>query len=352
MTTVNGIWVPSHAPRRPTGVGLLDIVEVYDVADPKIALGANFEIEPAQATRYPDLLQGGLLEVAPDTVNADTAIIALIGGVPGTYTFKDGATLLGEIVVDSPDWRSIADGNENTVEVPGVTANIDVMVTGPAGFRLEIEVEFDTDAVLPGSTNLAKDFSGRFYVSSYNETLYAGVECGFREWEQFADKAATRLELGSSMALENFLWETAFRNDSTEVTASLSSVVGQMAELEQHALVDYRSAVTLHVSPLLGAILRSEDFIEGAVGGLSTVNGSKVVIGVGYSTEFPSSGKPHTALEQWAFATGEVSVFRGPAVSAQGHMPLTNRHAALAERQYAIAIDGPNLGCKITLENP
>lgn len=204
---------------------------------------------------------------------------------------------------------------------------------------------------LPEADRTEKEFDARFYVESVETTLYAGVECGFKDWQDYEGFALERLELGESAALERFLREGIFSDESTLLTPAGSSLAVTFGELEAEAIAEYEGVITVHITPVVASALNADGLVEMTSDGLRTINGSKVVVGAGYiNDDGVGSGSNAAAGESWAFATGDIVIHRGTDAVTHGNLPVVNVHATIAERQYAITVDGPIIATKLILE--
>lgn len=204
----------------------------------------------------------------------------------------------------------------------------------------------------PSDLTTAKTFEGRVYVQDQNVvTLYAGTECGFLNFEEHAQIAREKLEAGESHALESFLRTDVFVT-GTAYAPTMTTLVGKFAQAEWEALKVYQAELLVHLSPLVATLLHAAEILGmDAQGNLRTLSGSNVVVGTGYTaTTAPTGGTASAAGEEWAFFTGEMLILHGDMGAYEGVDPETNKHRALAERVYSIAIDGPIIGVKLDLE--
>ena len=198
----------------------------------------------------------------------------------------------------------------------------------------------------------SKLFSGIDYIEdSAVVTLYAGVECGFMNYEQHAPLAQRRLELGESHGLEIAL-RTKVLVTGTAVTIAATTLIGRFAAGEAAALADYQAELLVHVSPIVATYLAAADIIKlDGQGVLRTISGSRVVIGTGYTaTTAPAGGVASAAGQEWVFFTGELLIHRGDLEVHMGSEPETNNHRAIAEGIYTLTVDGPIFGALLTLE--
>lgn len=204
----------------------------------------------------------------------------------------------------------------------------------------------------PSELTATKTFEGRDFIEDSNiVTLYAGVECGFRQYQEHAPLAVEKLMLGESHALETFLRSDVLVTGAA-FTPTMTALVAQFAEAEREAIEVYQAEVLVHLTSVAATLLHAADVIGmDDEGNLRTIAGSHVVIGTGYTaTTAPAGGTASAAGEEWAFFTGEIIIRHGGTATHEGMEPETNKHRALAERVYSIAIDGPILGVKLTLE--
>jgi hypothetical protein len=204
----------------------------------------------------------------------------------------------------------------------------------------------------PSTLTTAKTFDGLDYVQDANVvTLYSGVECGFLDFAEHAEKAITKMERGVSHALETYLRSDVFLT-GTAFTPTFSSLIGVFVEAEWEAAQVYQAELLVHLSPVSASFLNDARVVAvDGEGVLRTLLGSRVVVGTGYtSNAAPIGGAASVAGSEWAFFTGAMDIRRGEMGVHEAFAAEVNKHQALAECVYSIAIDGPILGVSLTLE--
>lgn len=204
----------------------------------------------------------------------------------------------------------------------------------------------------PSTLTTAKTFDGLDYVQDANiVTLYSGVECGFLDFAEHAEKAITKMERGVSHALETYLRSEVFTT-GTYFPGVFTTLIGAFAEAEWEAARVYQAELLVHVSPITASFLHDASLISlDSQGALRTVLGSRVVVGTGYtSTVAPVGGMGTSPKGGWAIFTGAIQIRRGEMGVHEAFAPEVNKHQALAECVYSIAVDGPILGAQLLLE--
>ena len=168
----------------------------------------------------------------------------------------------------------------------------------------------------------------------YDQGSLAEVEATFRANES---NAVERALMQQRFVLNGAVWPAA--TDLTPAGGAVEAEVG-LAILEGHASWNYAGVPTIHAPRSIGSLLLTESAIvrEGNV--FMSKQGSKVASGGGYENPNQSpAGVAAPAGEKWMYASGEVSVYRGP-VEAHNQMDRsTNEVFSLVERQYTVAVD-------------
>lgn len=162
---------------------------------------------------------------------------------------------------------------------------------------------------------------------------------------------------GESTAVERGLMKYRFAESEDHWDAATSINGGTsvcpaagLAMLEAYAASIYVGVPTLHLPLAIASLLLVNNAVVRADGGLRTQLGSKVVAGAGY--DFPNlspTGTAASAGEKWIYATGEVSVIRGPLTSRQEMNYSTNEVLVLEERPYIVAVDCFSAGIEVTV---
>lgn len=198
---------------------------------------------------------------------------------------------------------------------------------------------------------VSKTFENPGYLDGFRFNAYAGVLCkaiGFDRAEAVAE--ARRVFLAKeSMAVEQAFMAQRFvasagnwgaPSDITPASGAVKPVTG-LALLEQAAGQVYAGVPTIHVSRLMGAIMLDSTGIklDGSI--FRSPQGSKVASGVGYGVANTGpTGAAAPAGEQWIYATGEVTVFRGDLIAPDAQINRDNNEVTvLVERPYIAVVD-------------
>ncbi len=196
-------------------------------------------------------------------------------------------------------------------------------------------------------TTAASIPDGFNFIGTQNFTVYAAVKCtGFGNTvDDFANEASTRLAQAEEQAVENYFWSTILTNEAQYVTGALSPKRAA-GRLESAVGQQYLAQPTLHFGHDLAIDLRDEHVFRDD---LST-NGSRIANGAGYWGTQDKDGDPLDPGTAYLYATGQVTVWRGPVFVKPAFDTTNNQLFAVAARPIAIAIDGPVYGATVTLD--
>lgn len=202
------------------------------------------------------------------------------------------------------------------------------------------QIEYTPDTCLPprqlpdecyvtvGTAEASKTIDGILGpVTAPTFGVYAGVACWLNGGiEQLRDSARRRLELGESHVVEQYFASLA----ATLGTAlpAATSIAGAIAALEQAIANNVAGTGIIHLSPTTATLAASQNLLirDPLTSSLSTILGTPVVVGSGY----PASA---------AYASGLVTVWRGPIVESEAPEIIRNKAHFLAERVYALAVE-------------
>lgn len=190
------------------------------------------------------------------------------------------------------------------------------------------------------------------WVDGIQFGAYGGITCravgsDMNEMQTEVQRAFTR---GESAAVERGLMELRFRVDTeapprwaapTDITPAspVSPKVG-LALLEDYAAtIGYVGSPVIH-SPVAAASIITDGAADMSGGILTSNLGSKIAVGVGYSSlNTGPDGAAAAAGSQWMYASGEVTVISGEMTTIPAFNQSTNDISVLAERPYIVAVD-------------
>lgn len=155
--------------------------------------------------------------------------------------------------------------------------------------------------------------------------LYAAVECFAGPGEDFEDRARALLEGGEGQALEA-IFHSEVLDAAPAGTVVGAGALGAVASAEQDA-GSYPALATLHMSRRVAVDVEGYLEVDTDTWALHTKQGTPVANGAGYPDD------------QTIWATGQVTIWRGPIVVNRAVDPTSNRVIAVAERTYAIGYD-------------
>lgn len=158
--------------------------------------------------------------------------------------------------------------------------------------------------------------------------VWAGDRCSAFQFQTagFAERARAIHRADRSRQIAGELWTGAQAADSgwpnlalasanaTILAAGANGVIEGLAVLEQ-GLADCApaGAATIHVSPLMATVLRSQQLIEPEGVNLRTITGSLVIVDAGYTGSGPTTpDTPGSAADQWMYGTGTIFALLGP----------------------------------------
>lgn len=197
--------------------------------------------------------------------------------------------------------------------------------------------------------SVTKTFGSSSFQDAFTFAAYAGQVCKGIGYDQGSlDELRSTFEANESVAVEKALMQQRFVQngviwaappDLTPAGGAVQPEVG-LAILEGHASGNYAGVPTIHAPRSIGSLLLTRAAIERSGNVLLSKQGSKVASGGGYEAANQSpAGVAAPAGEKWVYASGEVSVYRGP-VEAHNQMDRsTNELFSLVERQYTVAVD-------------
>jgi hypothetical protein len=157
-----------------------------------------------------------------------------------------------------------------------------------------------------------------------------------------ADRARTTFGSGEGRAVEAWMSTyLATHPDAVDVTPAGGAVapLDGLGYLEQYAGANYGGQPTIHMDRDVATILASTAALSPSGGRLTTVLGSKVAAGGGYTLGDPS-GAATAATDAWMYVTGAVGLWRGDILSTD---PVLD----LARPETLIAATNPNSNLQV-----
>ena len=151
-------------------------------------------------------------------------------------------------------------------------------------------------------------------------------------------RALRGLQRGESMLVEEAV-ARLMADDDRLVSVSPkhgSHPVDALAALEQHVANNYSAQAIIHMTGGAATILGAAGAIDRYGSRLETTQGN--VVSVGRYPVAPGGGTPATT-DEWVWASGPVTIWRGGIDTTTVFDPATNDRHALAERSYAAAIE-------------
>lgn len=181
-------------------------------------------------------------------------------------------------------------------------------------------------------------------------TLYAGFRCSAvgRSHADMQERARQALRLGEQRGLERAFWtgEEGNRPRLADPDADLLAVAPQspvraLGLLEGYLGERYPGRGVIHIPRGLVPALHGNGLLKVEGDEIVTLLGTRVAAGGGYPNTGPD-GAVAGANTGWAYATGQVAVWRGPELElAEGQVAAamdrtTNEVNLIVERQYAV----------------
>lgn len=202
------------------------------------------------------------------------------------------------------------------------------------------------------------------YSNGIKSVGYAGVMCksiGFDPDEAMAEMRRV-YESKETVAVEKALMVNLLsaNNEQFDGAQDVTPAAGAvdfrhgLGLLEQWAGELYAGTPTIHASRTMGAVMWKRVGLEQRGSTFWTPQGSKFASGVGYgiSNRGPD-GLPvaDPAVEQWVYATGEVSVVRGDLFSHWELDRSTNEIKVLVERPFVAWVDCFVVAVRVRVES-
>jgi hypothetical protein len=242
----------------------------------------------------------------------------------------------------------------------GLLSSADVLEDPPGRWQLGIEYEpvacGGAAALPPGCdmTAMAVD-TGVPLVSGGPLLIYAGFSCSpVGHLDDAQDRAEAALIMGEQRALERAYWTGSEGNrprladlacttlNAVTGTAGAVSLRAGIAMLEDTLGDEYGGIGVIHAPRGVAVNAATLQLLRPAGFGLVTPLGTRWAFGGGYAVNTGPDGAPAAAGTAWLYATGGVTVRRGPPVFYGGPETLDRAENTLtvyAERLYVITHD-------------
>lgn len=180
--------------------------------------------------------------------------------------------------------------------------------------------------------------------------IYAAAQCYAYDTRQGeADYEAQARDLlmgGESFAMERVFFDQ-YLDGATSFPAIDASLVGAIGTAEQVLGARYPGGGIIHMNRYLANQAASE-YLLLPTG--TTVQGTEVANGAGYIANADESSLPTGTELTTIYATGLVTIWRGPIEVHVVTEPTTNTTLAIAERTFSMAVDC--YGTAITFDTP
>lgn len=343
---------------------LLAQLQVIDVADERFVSGVEWVAEPDAAGITYNLSCG-------EGVANERQTLTVTGGVPTAGTFT--LTFAGQATAPIP-FDATAAQVRAALEALGTIGAGNVLVTGgpfPGGV-ITVEFQagrgqapqpamtavdtFDAGNVTVATTQQGAEGVAKPGAANRNATgafspfgVVAYDRCSSFGWQKAEYEARARRALAAvaSTLVEEEYWEGALVPANEHLAMPHATTVGAalgrrvaLAELVQ-ALADTNAGTgVIHARPRLVQHWLQDGALEVRSNKLWTKNGHLVVQGAGYTGTGPADQAVAGAVE-WAYATDNLVVLRGPVVITPGSINeaidrASNTVVFRAEQAYAV----------------
>lgn len=197
-------------------------------------------------------------------------------------------------------------------------------------------------------------------------TAYAEIDCSpVGVYDQLSNRTQQALTRAETRSVEQAFWsgvagsntaETVFphlaadstvidgqdllQEPATVVTSTPQPIEVAIGMMEDAFRDCYPGTATLHVPLRFGSLLSNDSLVTARGGTLTTLAGSKVVLGGGYLGTAPDG--TDTAGAEWIYATGEVFYMRGGIERFDLEESINrsdNTVKAITERTYVVGWD-------------
>lgn len=344
MVIGTGVYIDAPV-LTPLPGGLLSVARVIDSGDPHALSGTTYM---SQACGVAQPVPGdacGMLAVTITATDADSASFVFTGTPGGSYT----------IALDSGSVSARVFGPNPSFTLDGITAGAHTITLAAADGSDWTSAEF-TWPLTVGLPNVlalgTKTPSQVSVVSGAPFSIYKTVECQDLIEDDSA-WAREALALGEAHAVESAFMQAVLAQPTTVLPNGTTAVslINGIALLEGYAADVYGASPTLHMPRSVATRAAAHDGITpGLDWTMTTLQGSPVANGGGYSLNLGPTGAPAPAGQAWLYVTGAVTLVRG---SVQVHRVLdhtVNNQVTLAERTYVPSVDCFAAAVLVTLE--
>jgi hypothetical protein len=339
-----GIFVPTPTTTLASG-GLFAVAATLEtVSDDHYLTGVDMEIDSiGTATIAPDPCALSAIE-ATDGAVALHVDLTVRGGAAGTYTIDKGnGTGTVTLVVATPDSKTKVGGNVNVKDLTYVAnGSYTITVTGPDYFRQSIDIVVAGGNLVETVSTAEKIFAELTHQHGDPFPVYKGIGCYLFNHTEHAPKATRSLEIGEQRAVEERVWNYELAKaaiDLTPVSGTAVEARVALGILEEYAGTIYGGVPVVHTGKRGAIMLATQQIANTELGITSTVNGSLVANGNGYTSPFGPGGVVAGAGELWLYISGPVHIWRGDVTVSEAFILETNQHVALAERYYVVVVE-------------
>jgi len=259
----------------------------------------------------------------------------------------------GRTHVDPPTLTAAQGGIFQAAEVKPVSGHELMGVYYDAQTTNQLE-SIDADLATCVEAAAAEPEGFEFVESEEPIVVNAAVKCwlsGGTEQDYLAE-AERRVETGSEITVERWLWEKLFPAKAIDITpgdVAVKPKAGLGLALEHVARV-YNFVPTVHFGVRLGVSLIGGELVKFDTEDASVVGGAKAVNGAGYFAKEGPDGKVAAADEAWLYITGQIVLREGDVSTYTADDLEHNQRTAYGLREYLVTIDGPVVAILTTLE--
>lgn len=343
MVLGTGVYIDAP-PVAPLPGGLLAVATVIDSGDAHALNGTTYLSE---ACGVADVVPGdacGMLTATITATDADSATVALTGAPGGSYT----------VTIDAGTPSARVFGPNPTFTVNGITDGAHtVTISSPIGSWTSASFTWPLTVGLPNVVALGTKTDTQIeIVSGTPFSIYKKTEC-----QDLTDDDTTwarnALAHGESHAVEQAVMQSILAQPTTDLPAGSTaiSLINGIAALEGYAADVYGGVPTIHMPRSVATRALAKDALLTSLDwSITTKQGALVANGGGYSMNLGPTGAPAPAGQAWLYATGQVTLLRGPVHTHRVLDHQTNDQIVLAERTYVPSVDCFVAAVLVTLE--
>jgi hypothetical protein len=171
-----------------------------------------------------------------------------------------------------------------------------------------------------------------------NFPVYAGVQCFAEAESDYDTKAIQLLEAGESVAVERIFYNWLTDNAGTALVTPVASVTSAFGFAEFALAGQLPTLGLIHANRYVTSLAAAEGNLLPGSGPLVTHQGTPIANGGGYQAD-PTAFVPAPAELGELFVTGAVTIYRSPIQVTRAGDWTHNKEMAIAERNYAIAVN-------------